>query len=86
MEPGLRSRVFRFQCETERCAYRKLHPTGAKARIGRCLHSWEMCSNGVVTLPNIARNKPAGTLGSRRSDDFTPRLQGRCSEVSVCPC
>ena len=35
---------------------------------------------GSVTLPNRARNKSPGTSGSRRSDDFTPRLHGRCPE------
>src|SRR5450631_3342666 len=35
--------------------------------------SW-MSRAGTVTLPNRARNKSAGMLGSRRSDDFAPRL------------
>ena len=30
--------------------------------------------HGSVTLPNRARNRSPGTSGSRRSDDFTPRL------------
>ena len=34
----------------------------------------------------IARNKSPGTSGSRRSDDFTPRLHGRCPEGSVRSC
>ena len=44
--------------------------------------------NGSVTLPNIARNKSPGTSGSgsRRSDEFTPCLQGRCPEGSVRSC
>jgi hypothetical protein len=41
---------------------------------------------GSVTLPNRARNKSPGTSGSRCSDDFTPRLQGRCAEGSVRSC
>ena len=41
---------------------------------------------GSVTLPNIARNKSPGTSGSRRSDDFTPCLHGRCPEGSVRSC
>ena len=32
---------------------------------------------GSVTLPNRARNKSLGMSGSRRGDDFTPRLHGR---------
>ncbi len=43
-------------------------------------------SEGSVTLPNIARNKSPGTSGSRRSDDFTPCLHGRCPEGSVRSC
>jgi hypothetical protein len=27
------------------CPYRKLNPTGAAARIGRCIVPWETCSN-----------------------------------------
>ena len=41
---------------------------------------------GSVTLPNIARNKSPDTSGSRRSDDFTPCLHGRCPEGSVRSC
>jgi hypothetical protein len=38
---------------------------------------------GSVTLPNSARNKSPGPLGSRRSDDFVPvcmadALKARC--------
>ena len=40
-------------------------------------------SNGTVTLPNRARNKSAGMLGSRRSDDVAPRLHRRGPEGSV---
>jgi len=43
-------------------------------------------SVGSVALPNRARNKSPGTSGSRRSDDFTPRLQSRCPEGSVRSC
>jgi len=39
--------------------------------------------NGTVTLPNRARNKSAGMLGSRRSDDVAPRLHRRGPEGSV---
>jgi hypothetical protein len=45
-----------------------------------------MAPAGSVTLPNRARNKSPGTSGSRRSDDFTPRLQSRCPEGSVRCC
>ena len=38
---------------------------------------------GTVTLPNRARNKSAGMLGSRRSDDVAPRLHRRGPEGSV---
>jgi hypothetical protein len=38
---------------------------------------------GTVTLPNRARNKYAGMLGSRRSDDFAPRLHRRGPEGDV---
>ena len=41
---------------------------------------------GTVTLPNRARNKSAGMLGSRRSDDFAPRLHRRGPEGSVRSC
>ena len=41
---------------------------------------------GSVTLPNIARNKSAGTSGSRRGDDFTRRQHCRCPEGSVRSC
>jgi hypothetical protein len=41
---------------------------------------------GSVTLPNIARNKSLGASGSRRSDDFTPHLHGRCPEGSMRSC
>jgi hypothetical protein len=41
---------------------------------------------GSVTLPNRARNKSPGTSGSRRSDDFTPRLHGRRPDGSVRSC
>jgi hypothetical protein len=43
-------------------------------------------SPGSVTLPDRARNKSLGTSSSRRSDNFTPRLQGQCSQGSVCSC
>ena len=39
--------------------------------------------DGTVTLPNRARNKSAGMLGSRRSDDVAPRLHRRGPEGSV---
>jgi FAD binding domain len=39
--------------------------------------------DGTVTLPNRARNKSAGMLGSRHSDDFAPRLHRRGPEGSV---
>jgi len=42
--------------------------------------------DGSVTLPNRARNKSPGTSDSRRSDDFTPCLHGRCPEGSVRSC
>jgi hypothetical protein len=38
---------------------------------------------GTVTLPNRARNKSAGMLGSRRIDDVAPRLHRRGPEGSV---
>src|SRR5580700_8913083 len=38
---------------------------------------------GTVTLSNRARNKSAGMLGSRRSDDVAPRLHRRGPEGSV---
>src|SRR6202040_2279171 len=38
---------------------------------------------GTVTLPNRARNKSAGMLGSRRSDDVAPGLHRRGPEGSV---
>jgi hypothetical protein len=41
---------------------------------------------GSVTLPNSARNKSPGPLGSRRSDDFVPCMHGRCPEGSVSSC
>ena len=40
-------------------------------------------SRCTVTLPNRARNKSAGMLGSRRSDDIAPRLHRRGPEGSV---
>ena len=46
----------------------------------------ESAKRGSVTLPSIARNKSPGTSGSRRSDDFTPCLHGRCPEGSVRSC
>ena len=42
-----------------------------------------MAAAGTVTLPNRARNKSAGMLGSRRSDDVAPRLHRRGPEGSV---
>jgi hypothetical protein len=48
-------------------------------RIGRRI----MLLNGTVTLPNRARNKSAGMLGSRRGDDVAPRLHRRGPEGSV---
>src|SRR3984893_16831735 len=39
--------------------------------------------SGTVTLPNRARNKSAGMLGSRRIDDVAPRLHRRGPEGSV---
>src|SRR6202022_2574412 len=47
-------------------------PTHAKKR-----------AKGTVTLPNRARNKSAGMLGSRRGDDVAPRLHRRGPEGSV---
>ena len=41
---------------------------------------------GSVTLPDRARSKSLGTSGSRRGDDFTPRLHGRGPEGSACSC
>ena len=38
---------------------------------------------GTVTLPDRARNKSAGMLGSRRSDDVAPRLHRCGPEGSV---
>ena len=38
---------------------------------------------GTVTLPNRARNKSAGMLGSRRSDNVAPGLHRRGPEGSV---
>jgi hypothetical protein len=35
-----------------------------------------IAGDGSVTLPNSARNKSPGPLGSRRSDDFVLSLQG----------
>jgi hypothetical protein len=52
----------------------------------RWLSLMAMVPVGLVTLPNIARNKSPGTSGSRRSDDFTPCLHGRCPEGSVRSC
>jgi hypothetical protein len=42
-----------------------------------------MTGLGTVTLPNRARNKSAGMLGSRRNDDVAPRLHRRGPEGSV---
>jgi len=51
-----------------------------------CCGSAVIDPTGSVTLPNRARNRSPGTSGSRRSDDFIPRLQGRCPESSVRSC
>jgi hypothetical protein len=58
----------------------KIREVSRDSRFGMCLPD---CS---VTLANRAHNKSPGTLGSRRSDDFTPRLHGRCPEGSVRSC
>ena len=52
----------------------------------RAENSHQPTRRDIVTLPNRARNKSPGTSGSRRSGDFTPRLQGRCPEGSVRSC
>jgi hypothetical protein len=44
---------------------------------------YERDFKGTVTLPNRARNKSAGMLGSRRGDDVAPRLHRRGPEGSV---
>src|SRR6202035_1692016 len=46
----------------------------------------QIVRTGSVTLPDRTRNKSLGMSGSRRSDNFTPRLQGRGPEGSVRSC
>jgi hypothetical protein len=60
----------------------------ARSREVRLCHSsWEADEqsgpDGTVTLPNRARNKSAGMLGSCRSDDVAPGLHRRGPEGSV---
>jgi hypothetical protein len=42
--------------------------------------------DGAVTLQNSAREKSAGTSGSRRDDNFTPRLRHRHAKIAVGSC
>ena len=61
----------------------------ARVRRGMIQLAWRFLrfqKDGSVTLPNVARNKSPGASGSRRSDDFTPCLHGRCPEGSVRYC
>jgi hypothetical protein len=58
-------------------------PASAPMRqIGR-VEEGRISGSGTVTLPNRARNKSAGMLGSRRSDDVAPGLHRRGPEGSV---
>ncbi len=63
------------------------HHDETEGQIERLQQVFEIFGKrALFTLPNIARNKSPGTSGSRRSDDFTPRLHGRRPEGSVRSC
>ena len=53
---------------------------------GRARWTLELLAGGHCHVTNRARNKSAGMLGSRRSDDFAPRLHRRGPEGSVRSC
>ena len=57
--------------------------THRQAELVRVFFETTIPWNGTVTLPNRKRNKSLGTSGSRRSNDFTPRLQGQYPESPV---
>ncbi|MGC2222166.1 MAG: hypothetical protein WA624_07270, partial [Methylocella sp.] len=42
--------------------------------------------DGAVTLQNWAQKKSAGASGSRRNDNFTPRLRRRHAKIAVGSC
>jgi DNA-binding CsgD family transcriptional regulator len=52
--------------------------THRQAELVRVFFETTIPWNDTVTLPNRARNRSPGTPGSRRSNDFTPQLQGQC--------
>jgi hypothetical protein len=54
---------------------RRVHGDFSRAAGAENIHA-RIVPDRSVTLLNRARNKSPGSSGSRRNDDFTPRLQG----------